>query len=176
MAFRQGQALDNRYLIEKINEKSIILKNRKRQQIFVYQDKFSGEYLDTSLPFHQTPQTSYAEPRNGLKVSENTIIMTDQFRRHLLENEIEEIIFDATAIPNYQNGNLNGFRLIQITPDSLFHQVGFANNDLITGINGNPLNSLSGALTLIENLTKKKNVVLEYNRGGRPQKKTLMIK
>jgi len=79
---------------------------------------------------------------------------------------LNEVATQARIVPNFQNGQANGFKLFSIRPGSLYSAIGIQNGDVITNINGYEMNSPEKALEIYTRLKDARNIKLTYQRNG----------
>jgi type II secretion system protein C len=72
------------------------------------------------------------------------------------------------AMPHFVDGKTDGFSISQVTPGSVFEQLGLQNGDLLTSINGQPITNPMQALSLMQAMKTAPAVDLVVNRGGAP--------
>ncbi|HRK02027.1 MAG TPA: type II secretion system protein GspC [Oligoflexia bacterium] len=82
---------------------------------------------------------------------------------------INEILTQARAIPNFENGIPNGYKLIQIVPGSIYEKLGLKNGDVITRINGEPITDPAKPIQMFSELRSMNRLELTVKRGGRTQ-------
>ena len=95
---------------------------------------------------------------------------------NLKRNQLEAVVKDVNSLlkqvrilPHFQNGKSEGLRLMNIKPDSFFAQMGLKNNDIMTGVNGQPIETVDDALLLYQSLKDSDNVSLQLQRKGRQE-------
>jgi general secretion pathway protein C len=91
-------------------------------------------------------------------------------RRAQIENALEDVNKLLTQVdlrPHYTDGNPDGILLTRIRPRSIFLRMGLRNGDIITGVNGKPLQSVNDALSLYGGLRSAENLNLQLKRRGR---------
>jgi len=76
------------------------------------------------------------------------------------------VLTQARAIPNMENGQPNGFKLIQIVPGSIYDKIGIKENDVITCLNGEEINDAGKAIELLGQLREASHLELCVRRGG----------
>ncbi len=79
-------------------------------------------------------------------------------------------------IPNYKGGKINGFKLVGMKPGSIYYDLGLRPGDVITSINGKPLNGPNAALELVQNIGTISNVRLGIDRNGTQREVSANIK
>lgn len=113
----------------------------------------------------QNPMGStYAE--KGFERSGFTTTATKQWVNNILNNNLTATLADARAVPNVVNGQVKGFTLTQIAPNSVYEKLGFQNGDVINSINGIELNDAARAIQTLNALRNESQVELAVSRGG----------
>jgi general secretion pathway protein C len=79
-----------------------------------------------------------------------------------------QLLMQARATPNLKGGKIEGFRLSEIQPDSLFGELGLQNGDIITQVNGQQINDPARAMQLLELLRNQQSISLDVIRNGQP--------
>ncbi|MEZ5447902.1 MAG: PDZ domain-containing protein [Thiolinea sp.] len=75
--------------------------------------------------------------------------------------------------PARKDGQLIGFRVRPGTVPALFQQTGLRNGDIVTAINGMPLNSNNASRQAMQNLATSSGATLTVERAG--QQTTVQI-
>jgi type II secretory pathway component PulC len=83
-----------------------------------------------------------------------------------VKQDLAKILMQATAEPEMENGALIGFKFTQVDQDSIYAKSGIRDDDVITGINGQKLNSVSDAVTLLKSLKQADQMDIEFKRSG----------
>lgn len=78
-------------------------------------------------------------------------------------------------VPSFEKGRANGFKVLGIRPNSLYHKVGLRSGDVVVRINGLPIASADQALAAYDKLRGAKTLRLEIRRQGRPRHLTYRI-
>lgn len=101
-------------------------------------------------------------------------------RANLLKytNDLSSVLMQARAVPNRDpnTGEINGFRLLDMQPGSIYEQLGLQRMDVIKGVNGEPVNSVQKAMELYNALKNGTQVKLQVERGGKSDTFTYDIK
>ncbi len=123
----------------------------------------------------QTPQKSSAAPSGK---SSGGVTQTNdssfQIERSVIDKSMSnmgEVLQQARAVPNFENGMPDGYRLMQITPGSIYTQLGLKDNDVICGVNGESLNDPSKVFQMFNDIKSISHLELCVKRNGR---KTVM--
>jgi len=75
----------------------------------------------------------------------------------------------ARIVPAMKLGQPNGFKIYAVRPSSFYAALGIMNGDTIQAINGHPLDSMSAALDLYDQLKGVDSLRIELERRGRPE-------
>jgi len=81
--------------------------------------------------------------------------------------DLNSILTQARAVPNWENGVPNGYKLFQIVPGSIFEKLGLKNEDVILGLDGQPINDPGKAFEMLGRLRDSPHLELQVRRGGR---------
>ncbi len=88
-------------------------------------------------------------------------------------NDLSALGRQARVVPNYRNGQYQGFKLIGVRPGSLYRALGIRSGDIIQRVNGTEINSPNKAIELFERLRTDSKIALDIERRG--QKRTLQF-
>lgn len=81
----------------------------------------------------------------------------------------------ARVMPSLRDGEVRGFKLYGIRPDSLPRDLGFKNGDLVKSANGLPLAGVDQAMAVYAKLRRSDKVVLEIERKGQTLSKEITL-
>lgn len=84
-------------------------------------------------------------------------------------NDLSSVLMQARAVPNRDpnTGEINGFRLLDMQPGSIYEQLGLQRMDVIKGVNGEPIDSVQKAMEMYNTLKNGNQVKLSVERGGK---------
>ncbi len=71
-------------------------------------------------------------------------------------------------VPNFADGQPNGWKVFSIRRTSALRQMGIKNNDVLTAVNGHDLSNTEKALEVYGKLQSEKSFSLEVLRNGEP--------
>jgi type II secretion system protein C len=77
-----------------------------------------------------------------------------------------ELMRDFSASPVMENGKLLGFRLKALRNPGIMKEWGINPNDVITAVNGIPLNAPGRVMVLYDKLKKQREFEITLNNGG----------
>lgn len=89
---------------------------------------------------------------------------------------LPDLLKQARAIPNFENGVISGFRIVEVDRGSFFEQLGIKAGDVITSFNGEPINDLGKVTQLFGNIRDIDKADLSFQRGGRTMTSHFAIK
>lgn len=120
------------------------------------------------LPFRMAHSDVHPVGKN------NYVIDRSAVQRNL--QNLGQLFTQMRAIPNLAGNQTDGFRLSEIQGGSIFQQMGLQNGDVVTSINGQPLNDPTQAIALFNSLRDASNISMEVERGGQPVSLTYDIR
>ncbi len=152
-----GDKLEGAEILEIERDRAIILNNHRREYI-------DGAAAATRAKGDEVPRSSV--PSTGIRaISENEYeVLRGEIDRTLAN--FTEVATQARIFPVSKDGQVQGFKLFSIRPDSIYTKVGIQNGDVIRKINGYELNSVEKALELYTKLKDANRIDIEYERGG----------
>lgn len=109
---------------------------------------------------------SYSE--NGFERVGNDTTVTKQWVNDILTNKLSSALEDARAIPYVVGGQVKGFSITQIVPDSVYSKLGLKNGDIVSSINGIELNDAARAIQTLNSLRSETKIELDITRDGQP--------
>ncbi|MBI3599086.1 MAG: hypothetical protein HY097_00355 [Nitrospinae bacterium] len=109
------------------------------------------------------PQPSGASPPLSQKMGEREWIIDQRGILKTLEN-MNQVLTDARLTPNIINGKVEGFRIGEIKPRGIFDAIGLRNGDILTRVNGYPIDSPEKAVQVISGLKGESSVNLDLIR------------
>lgn len=81
-------------------------------------------------------------------------------------NDLPTLLRSALAQPVTSGGQIDGFRITQIRPGSVYDQLGLQNGDVIRAVNGDRLDSPQKGMQLFSTLRNQKRISIDIERGG----------
>lgn len=135
------------------------------------------EYLDVdNMPnLYKTGTATASVPSGsseGVKVDGNKITVSKSKVDATLQ-DLNSVIQQARMVPNYENGQVDGFKIFGIRNGSIFKDLGLQNGDVINRINGTQIDSLEKALPMLQLLKTENSYNIDVTRKG--QKQTMEI-
>ncbi len=81
---------------------------------------------------------------------------------------LDKLSREARIVPNFADGQTNGFKVFSIRRSSALRKMGLKNNDVLTSVNGFDLSDTEKALEIYSKLQSDKSFSLEILRNGEP--------
>ena len=85
-----------------------------------------------------------------------------------MEN-LGQLMEQATLRPHIEEGQPAGISITGIKPNAIFRKMRLRNGDVISGVNGNSIDSVEDAIKVFEELSSGSNIQLQIKRRGRKQ-------
>jgi general secretion pathway protein C len=121
---------------------------------------------DTTLPKPIMQTTASPTPGSKIKQVSPTRFSLERSEVDGLKNNLNQILTQARAVPVFENGAPAGFKLFQIVPGSIFEKLGLHNEDVLVGVNGEPVDAAK-AFNMLSQLSEINYLELNVKRGGK---------
>lgn len=166
--------IENMATVEKIERRRVYLRNASTGGLEFIEMKD----LDSKLSFSGSSQGISEEKQSPvLKLGETDFQLK---RSDLLKytSDLSSLLMQARAVPNRDpsTGEINGFRLIDYQPNSIFAQLGIPKMALIKSVDGTPVTSPATAMELYNTLKNNNKVTVQIENNGQIQNYTYTIK
>ena len=95
-----------------------------------------------------------------------------RLKREQIQQAMEnlgQLMQQATLRPHIEAGRPAGISITGIKPNALFRKMRLRNGDIITGVNGESIQSVEDALRVFDQLSSGSNIQLQVKRRGREQ-------
>jgi general secretion pathway protein C len=154
---------------EEIPGKARIVKVEPTRVIFVNTAANRREYIDLpeDVILHASTTTISSAP--GIEQVAPNQFNIDRKEIDKALGDLNNILTQARAVPNFENGVAAGYKLFQIVPHSIYDQLGLKNGDVISGIDGQPVSDPGKAFELLNSLKTRSNLELQVTRNGKMQ-------
>ena len=107
-------------------------------------------------------------PRLPVSAARREIAVRSEHIQQAMEN-IGDLMNQARFRPHIENGRPAGISITRIKPNAIFRRLRLRNGDVITGVNGSPIESVEDAMQVFESLSDGSNIQLDIKRRGRQQ-------
>jgi len=134
--------------------------------------------LDRSGRFETLTLESVKQPKSLKGVKRTQTVSSDladdlvDVRKKILANPADASKYIRLQ-PERQNGNLVGYRIYPGADRGLFEKAGLKSGELVTAVNGTPLNNPAASLKLLSNLASADSASVTLERDG--QQRTVTV-
>jgi general secretion pathway protein C len=113
---------------------------------------------------------------DGFERSGTAVRADRQWVEKALTVDFAKTLQDAKASPHTVDGQVKGFILSRIRPDSVYEKMGLQDGDVIEAINGIDLNDGARAVQTLNQMRKESNIELNVKRGATSMQLKVQIK
>lgn len=167
--YRAGDAIQNA-VVKLILREKVVLRVDDRDEVLAMEEipetGGGGRSIRQSVG---TPLPSSSSPKK-LPVSNyprKIRLQGDQITQAM--GNLGQLMDQATLRPNVVDGQPAGISITGIKPNAIFRKMRLRNGDVITGVNGNPIESVEDAVKFVEQMSPGSNIQLQIKRRGRDQ-------
>ncbi len=168
ISYTPGREIPGVAAIVKVERQKVIFRNLNSNRLEYIEMK-----KDAKVAFGGASTSGKGEVK---KIDENTFAIK---RSDLLKytNNLSSILMQARAVPNRDpnTGNINGFRILDMQPGSIYEQLGLQKMDVIRSVDGTAVDSPAKAMELYRALKDSPRVTLQIERNGKAETKTFNI-
>jgi type II secretion system protein C len=148
-----------------------ILSVEPRRVIFINTTARRKEYIeipeDTTIKISTGSSGAKTGGAGGInQVEENKFVISRSEIDSQMAN-FNVLITQARAVPEMRGGQMVGFKLMQIVPNSFYQKAGFKENDIIKSVNGERITDAAKALELLQGLKSMPSLDMVIERGGK---------
>ncbi|UCE55290.1 MAG: hypothetical protein JSV31_07570 [Desulfobacterales bacterium] len=159
--YRTGDSIQNA-IVKVILREKIILTVDERDEILTMEEAVSSKSSlragknNTRSP--KLPVSSYSRK-----------ITLNRERMESAVQDLGQLLDQATIRPHIEDGSPAGISITGIKPNAIFRSMRLRNGDIITGVNGRPLESVEDAITIFEDFSTSSEMKVDIKRRGRKQ-------
>lgn len=167
--------IDHFAIDDEIEGMAKITKVERRKVFFRNLSNNRNEYIEIKEEAKVTFGTKTVTTTGGpIQQQGNEFTVDGTFVQKKLQ-DLPELLQTASGQFSFTNGRIDGYRILDVEPDSLFTQFGIRPGDLIKSVNGQPLDSPAKAMELFNDLKNSPQIKMSINRGGRDEEMTYNI-
>ena len=123
---------------------------------------------DDSGQLLNQPNAGGSTPHGVRKLDDHHWLIESRAIQFAMKN-LNSLMMQARAIPNFNSGHVDGFKLVAIQPGSLYQEVGLAPGDIIRSINGMSMSDPQNFVKAISTLGASAQVQVDLIRNGTPE-------
>lgn len=154
--YRVGQNVENATIKLILRERVILNVGGKDEVLEIEKAKSRGSVRSARAPTSR----SRRKPR-----TQRITLRRSQLEESL--QNVNELMSQVNVRPHFREGKPDGLMLSRIRPNSMFMRMGLRNGDIITGVNGQNIESVDDALKFYESLKGADKVSVQLKRRGR---------
>ena len=175
-AFRLGDAVGSMTLKEVALKHIILEQNKKTYKVMVGTDEpiDNSPAIEKNEPYVSSGASS-AEMLSSTEKVGSELRVQEAFKEKLVNEDLTTVLMQAAAEPYLEDGSVVGFKLWEIEKDSIYDRAGFVDGDLITHINGTPLNGAGNAIKTLRSLRNANDVEITYVHKGSEKNLKILI-
>jgi general secretion pathway protein C len=151
---------------EYITPDTLVQKIETNKVIFFNRSSGRREFIDLPNDFSALTTRKNATVGAGIQKSSDNHYTIDRGEVDKALANINQILTEARCVPNIENGRPNGYRCFQIVPGSIYDKLGMKDNDVICGLNGEPVNDPGKAFEVFSQLKSLNSIDICINRNG----------
>lgn len=131
-----------------------------KKSVFLPPDEAHGKEAKAT-DAKEKPAASEASPAGGK-------IVLDQKEVDDALGNLDKLQKEVNIVPNFQDGKMDGFKVVSIKPGGLISKLGVRRGDVLKNVNGQELDIKRG-MELFSTMRDSKNFSLDVVRGGKNQ-------
>ncbi len=150
--YKEGDRIKNVTLVKILRNQVIINTGKQEERLIMEMNQKTGAIL-----------------KDQPEVTEEAYLEEITIDRQAIESSLNNIseIMNNAKITSYQGEDgTTGFKLDSIQNDSLFSQLGFQQDDVLVGVNNQPLKSTQQVLSLYQKLKSENQIDMKILRNG----------
>lgn len=171
ISYSPGKEIEGMANIVRIERQKVIFRNLNSNRLEFIEIKKEGSKVSFAASKPTAPAGNEVK-----KTGDNTFAIK---RTDLLKytNDLSSILMQARAVPNREpgTGNINGFRLLDMQPGSIYEQLGLQRMDVLKTVDGTLVDSPAKAMELYQSLKNNPKIVLQVERNGKTETMTYNI-
>ena len=162
--YRAGDSIQNA-IVKLILREKVVLRVDDRDEVLAMEEVRSSRGSRRS----QRARSGSNQPK---KLPVSSYPRKIRLRSSQIEKAMEnlgEIMQQANLRPHIVDGQAAGISITGIKPNAIFRKMRLRNGDVITGVNGDSIESVEDALKVVEQLSSGSDIQLQIKRRGREQ-------
>jgi general secretion pathway protein C len=166
--YRAGDSIQ-KATVKLILREKVVLRVDDRDEILAMEEVRSSRAGRSGNRRSQRTQMSSNRPE---KLPVSSYPRKIRLRGDQIEKAMEnlgEIMQQANLRPHIVDGQAAGISITGIKPNAIFRKMRLRNGDVITGLNGDSIESVEDAIKVVEQLSSGSNIQLQIKRRGREQ-------
>jgi type II secretory pathway component PulC len=170
-AYREKDILNNQARIDRIDRLYVYLKNlrnKKCEYISNIDERFEESFKRKKMEILSAREGKALikeNLKNKINVKGNKIFIKKSLRDDVLK-DIQKVLTQARAIQIKKPDGTLEFKIVEIEPGSVYSLLDIDNGDIITGIDGKPIQNLNDIISLFGKIKNIKHLTLTIKKSG----------
>lgn len=178
---REGDKVSNKLRIDSIESLRLVVNNLNTNECEFIESSDKNKRRSRRSPVTVlSPKKSLAYKKSlpkikGIENDGNNFKIEKSFLKSKMSN-IGDLLTQARGIPMRNPDGTMAFKIVDIEPSGVFAYLGVQDGDVITQINGEPIQNLNQVMTIFGKVTNLSNLQLTVKRGGEEKVQNYSIK
>jgi len=160
--YRIGDSIQDATL-KLILRQKVVLSVNDRDEVLGMEEAGAEKRSSSASPIERR---AASPPRLPISAAPGQFSLSGDQIQSALEN-IDQLMEQARIRPHIEEGRPSGISITGIRPNTIFRSMRLRNGDIITGVNGTPIESVEDAMRIFGDLSSASEVQLEIKRRGR---------
>ncbi|MCI0469535.1 MAG: PDZ domain-containing protein, partial [Nitrospirae bacterium] len=177
--FKIGETIDGLGMLRKVEADKVIIKGRSGDVTFLISDITTakgGGVLSQPMPSHLPAHLNEAKTSAFAKKGPDGAYFIDQRKIQAAIENPKDFMMDARLLPNYVNGQQEGFVLREVKSGGIYHSLGLQEGDVLLRINDYNITNPDAGLQAFTALKGMDRVQLNIIRRGSKMTMTYQIR
>jgi general secretion pathway protein C len=147
-----------------VSRNKVYLERNGKQEILEVYEKTEEKPIEG--PAERPPARRSIFPGEGIKrLSADRYRIPQEDLKDAFEN-MNQLLTQVRVVPNFKDGEPDGFKLLSIKRGSLIHRAGLRDGDIVKRVNGIEIDSPDKAFEVYEQVKNEPLITVEVLRGG----------
>lgn len=168
LSYTPKRNIENMATLLKVERQRIVFRNLNSNVLEYIEMKPFG---NQKVAFGATAPTAVASGNGDVKAMGDNKFSIKRADLQKYLNDLSSILMQARAVPSRDKvtGEVNGYRIVDFQPNSIFSQLGIQRMDLIKGVNGETVDTPQKAMELFNMFKNSNDIKMTVERGGRTE-------
>lgn len=168
LSYTPKRNIENMATLLKVERQRVIFRNLNSNVLEYIEMKPFG---NQKVAFGATAPAAVASGNGDVKAMGDNKFSIKRADLQKYLNDLSSILMQARAVPSRDKvtGEVNGYRIVDFQPNSIFSQLGIQRMDLIKGVNGETVDTPQKAMELFNMFKNSNDIKMTVERGGRTE-------